>query len=244
MSGIINRDELRRLEKAARDKNKAKLADWIKQFEYYIESMLKRDYANVINAEIVNNFNNLLTAVAYTAYFSEENYVDNKNIADYMSDLFTTIDMLRTGEYTSNDYYNQLKAEGVTLDTYDSDLIYKKYLNIFDTDLVKFLKNKHTKIITICGSSKFKEEILKVNEDLTMQNYIVFIDGVFEHTDNIIISPEEKQQLDALHKEKILISDAIYVVNKDGYIGESTKSEIEFAKDHNKEIMYMEEIVE
>ena len=191
MSGIINRDELRRLEKAARDKNKAKLADWIKQFEYYIESMLKRDYANVINAD-----------------------------------------------------YNQLKAEGVTLDTYDSDLIYKKYLNIFDTDLVKFLKNKHTKIITICGSSKFKEEILKVNEDLTMQNYIVFIDGVFEHTDNIIISPEEKQQLDALHKEKILISDAIYVVNKDGYIGESTKSEIEFAKDHNKEIMYMEEIVE
>ena len=62
------------------------------------------------------------------------------------------------------------------------------------------------------------------------------------YQDNVELFDEEKKQLDDLHKEKILISDAIYVVNKDGYIGESTKSEIEFAKEHNKEIMYLEPI--
>lgn len=244
MKSIVNRDELRRLEKAAKDKNKSKLADWIKQFEQYLDSMMRRDYIEVINTEMVNNYNNLLTAVAYTAYFSEESYVDKKNIADFMADLFVSLDMFRTGEYTPQEYFDQLKSEGVTLDEYDSDLIYKKYLNIFDSDLVRYLKDRSTRIITICGSSKFKDEILRVNEDLTMQNYIVLMAGVFAHADGIDISPEEKIQLDLLHKDKILISDAIYVVNKNGYIGESTKSEIEFAKAHNKEIIYMEDVKE
>ena len=244
MGSIVNREELRRLEKAARDKNKNKLASWIRQFEQYLDSMMKRDYAEVMNTEIVNHYNNILTAVAYTAYFSEESYIDKKNIADFMADLFVSLDMFRIGEYTPQEYADQLKEEGITLDEYDSDLIYKKYLNIFDSDLVKYLKNRPTKIITICGSSKFKDEILKANEDLTMQNYIVLMNGVFQHADNIDMVPEEKIQLDLLHKDKILMSDAIYVVNKDGYIGESTKSEIEFAKEHNKEIIYMEEIKE
>ena len=242
MNSIINRDELRRLEKAARDKNKTKLIDWIKQFEYYLDSMMRRDYAEVINTEMQNHYNNILTAVAYTAYFSEENYIDKNNIADFMADLFVSLDMFRTGEYKPNEYAEQLKEEGVILDTYDCDKIYKKYLNIFDSDLVRYIKDRSTKIITICGSSKFKEEILKASEDLTMQNYIVFIDSVFVHANNIEITPEEKLQLDLLHKDKILMSDAIYVVNKDGYIGESTKLEIEFAKKHNKEIIYMEKV--
>ena len=46
--------------------------------------------------------------------------------------------------------------------------------------------------------------------------------------------------LEKMHKEKINLSDAIFVVNVDGYIGESTKSEIEYAKEHNKEIIYLE----
>ena len=168
--------------------------------------------------------------------------MDKENIADYMADLFSTLDMYRTGEYTPKEYIDILKEVGVTIDAYDSDRIYKKYLNIFDTDLVRFLKSKHRKIVTICGSSKFKDEILQANQDLTLLGYMVFIDGVFAHADNVDLYEEEKKQLDDLHKEKILISDAIYVVNKDGYIGESTKSEIEFAKEHNKEIMYLESI--
>lgn len=239
MNSIVNRDELRRLEKAARDKNKAKLVDWIKHFEQYLESMIRQDYVKVMNDEVMNQYNNILTAVAYTAYFSEESYVDKKNLPDFMADLFVTIDMFRTGEYTPQEYFNQLKEEGITLDDYDSDLIYKKYLNIFDTDLVKFLKDRPIKLITICGSSKYKDEILKANEILTMQNYIVFMQGVFiDGTTDLM--EEELKQLDIIHKDKILMSDAIYVINKDNYIDDITKSYIEFAKEHNKEILYSE----
>ena len=55
-----------------------------------------------------------------------------------------------------------------------------------------------------------------------------------------MITDEVKEMLDRNHKNKILLSDAIYVINKGGYIGESTKSEINFAKQHRKEIFYME----
>ena len=47
--------------------------------------------------------------------------------------------------------------------------------------------------------------------------------------------------LDDIHKRKIDMADAIYVINRDGYIGSSTKSEIEYAKQHGKQIIYMED---
>ena len=244
MGSIVSREEIRRLEKAARDKDKKKLADWIKSFEIQIDTILRNDYEQAYQDEIIQSVENTMIAVAYTAYFSEENYIDKENIADYMSDLFSTLDLYRTGEYTPQEYKDILKSVGVIIDDckYDYNGIYKKFLNIFDTDLVRFLKSKHRKIVTICGSSKFKDEILKANQDLTMLGYMVFIDGVFAHADNVEMFEEEKKQLDDLHKEKILISDAIYVVNKDGYIGDITKSDIEYAKEHNKEIMYLETI--
>ena len=240
MNSVVNRDEVRRLEKAARDKNKKKLADWIKNFETYIDSMVRRDYAQACQDEIVQNFDNIIMAVAYTAYFSEESYVDNKNIADFMSDLFATIDMYRTGEYTPSEYTDILKKDGVQIDNYDSDLIYKKYLNIFDTDLVRFLKTKPSKLITICGNSKHIEDILRVNADLSLRNYIVFMDGVID-ADNKL-QKEEIALLEQLKREKISMSDAIYVVNKDGFMDDTMRAEIKYAEEHNKEIIYMESI--
>ncbi len=55
---------------------------------------------------------------------------------------------------------------------------------------------------------------------------------------------EEANILDKMHKEKIKISDAILVVNVDGYIGNSTQSEIEYAKSLNKEIIYYTDLKE
>jgi hypothetical protein len=97
------------------------------------------------------------------------------------------------------------------------------------------------KIITLCGSTKFKNEFNKSNLDLTLSGKIILQPGCFAHFDNIIITEEQKINLDLLHKEKILMSDCIYVINKDKYIGSSTKSEIEFAINHKKPIFYLEE---
>ena len=97
-------------------------------------------------------------------------------------------------------------------------------------------------IITLCGSTRFKDEFLTVQRDLTMQGHIVLSVGLFAHADGIELTQEEKIRLDNLHKEKINMSDAIFVINKDGYIGESTYSEIDWATRMKKQIYFLEEI--
>jgi len=94
-------------------------------------------------------------------------------------------------------------------------------------------------VITLCGSTRFKEEFERVNRELTLAGNIVISVGCFGHSgDNF--SDEEKVMLDDIHKRKIDMADAIYVINKNGYIGESTKSEIKYALEHNKQVMLME----
>lgn len=95
-------------------------------------------------------------------------------------------------------------------------------------------------IITICGSSKFKDEILDAAQKLTLDNHIILAPCIFHHADNIELTEEQKIRLDNLHKEKINMSDAIFVVNKDGYIGESTFSEIDWAQRMKKEVYFLE----
>ena len=97
-------------------------------------------------------------------------------------------------------------------------------------------------IITLCGSTKFKDEYLEVQKQLTLQGHIVLSVGMFGHADGVELSREEKVRLDNLHKEKINMSDAIFVINKDGYIGESTYSEIDWANRMNKEIYFLEKL--
>ena len=104
--------------------------------------------------------------------------------------------------------------------------------------------NEFPEIITICGSSRFKDEINRANAQLTLEGKLVISLGLFGKTD----MPEEdwstlgstrKIMLDELHKRKIDLSDSIYVVNVNGYIGESTQSEIDYATQHHKRIYYM-----
>lgn len=102
------------------------------------------------------------------------------------------------------------------------------------------LFNYMAMIITICGSTRFKEDIEQVRKQLTLSGHIVLGPEIYGHSGDII-TDNQKRNLDILHKEKIHMSDSIYVVNKDGYIGESTRSEIEWAKWLGKQIIYMEE---
>ena len=95
-------------------------------------------------------------------------------------------------------------------------------------------------VITLCGSTRFKDEFLAVQRDLTLQGHIVLSVGLFGHADNEDLTLEEKIRLDNLHKEKINMSDAIFVINKDGYIGESTYSEIDWANRMKKQIFFLE----
>lgn len=92
------------------------------------------------------------------------------------------------------------------------------------------------KIITICGSIKFKDEMAKTAIQLELAGNNVLMPIL--PTKEISLTDEEISKLGNIHKEKIKISDAIFVINVSGYIGKSTESEIEFAKSLNKEIIY------
>ena len=101
------------------------------------------------------------------------------------------------------------------------------------------LDNKYN-IITLCGSTKFKDEFMKVQEKLTLEGNIVLMPNFFTNIKKEDINLELKNMLDKMHKQKIDMSNEIYVINIGGYIGESTKSEIEYAKSKGKKIFYIE----
>ena len=96
------------------------------------------------------------------------------------------------------------------------------------------------KVITLCGSTRFKEDFERVNRELTLLGNIVISVGCFGHSGDTF-TEEQKVMLDDIHKRKIDMADAIYVINKDGYIGESTRSEIKYAIAHGKQVILMED---
>ena len=93
------------------------------------------------------------------------------------------------------------------------------------------------KIITVCGSLKFKKEMIEIAEKIELDGNCVLAPIYPTKSDKDAYTEDEVLMLDKMHKEKIKLSDAILVVNVNGYIGNSTKSEIEFAKSLKKKII-------
>ena len=96
-------------------------------------------------------------------------------------------------------------------------------------------------VITLCGSTRFKEQFLEAQKRLTLAGNIVISVGLFGHSgDDEVWTEGTKEMLDDMHKRKIDMADGIYVINVGGYIGQSTRSEIEYARAHGKKVMFLE----
>lgn len=99
---------------------------------------------------------------------------------------------------------------------------------------------KKYNIITLCGSTKFKDKFLEAQKDLTLKGNIVISVGLFGHSgDNEVWEPGVKEMLDDIHLRKIDMADEVYVITVNNYIGESTKREIEYAKKQDKIIRFL-----
>lgn len=106
------------------------------------------------------------------------------------------------------------------------------------------------KVVTLCGSTRFKDQFMKAQKDLTLKGYIVISVGLFGHSGDAEVwenmdegtLTKTKEMLDDIHKRKIDMSDEIFVINVNGYIGESTKSEIKYAQETGKVVKYLENI--
>ena len=96
------------------------------------------------------------------------------------------------------------------------------------------------KIVTLCGSLRFKREMMKVAEKIALGGDCV-LTPVYPVSDNIERTKEQLIKLKEAHFKRIELSYSIYVINKDNYIGKSTKLEIEYAEKLGKEIIYLEQ---
>ncbi len=108
------------------------------------------------------------------------------------------------------------------------------------------------KVITLCGSTRFKDDFMEAQKRLTLEKNIVISVGLFGHSgdDEVWENMDEgtltktKEMLDDMHKRKIDMADEIFVINVGGYIGSSTRSEIEYAKASGKPVRYLEPVEE
>lgn len=93
------------------------------------------------------------------------------------------------------------------------------------------------KTVTMCGSMRFSEEMKKIALELEIYQGFNVLQCTY-NPQTITISDVEKAGIVSAHLKKIDLSDAIYVLDVDGYIGESVKGEIEYAKSKGKEVIY------
>ena len=99
------------------------------------------------------------------------------------------------------------------------------------------------KVITLCGSTRFKDAFIEAQKRLTLEGNIVISVGLFGHSgDDEVWTDGIKEMLDDMQKRKIDMADEIYVINVGGYIGSSTRSEIEYAENTGKVVLYLEQV--
>ena len=97
------------------------------------------------------------------------------------------------------------------------------------------------KVLTLCGSTRFKEQFIEIQKKLTLEGNIVISVGAFGHCgDNEVWTDGKKAMLDRMHLAKIDLADEIFVINVDNYIGDRTRNEIEYAKSKGKRVRFLE----
>ena len=96
------------------------------------------------------------------------------------------------------------------------------------------------RVVCLCGSTRFKEQYEFWNRHFTLEGAIVLSVGFFTHADEEEISATTKAELDQLHLHKIDAADEVFIINVDGYVGESTDAEITYALSRGKPVSYLE----
>lgn len=109
MESLLDKNELRRLQKAAKDKNIEKIHDWAMQ----LEMQLCQQYNKVYEEELEESIDNFILTIVYTLHFNESTKFGKKRIGEFMEDLLETIDMFKRGEAKPQDYQKALKEDGV-----------------------------------------------------------------------------------------------------------------------------------
>lgn len=141
--------------------------------------------------------------------------------------------------------YNLLVVARFLGETYQSG--FSQWANDAVAELDRLRQWERTKdfpsIVCLCGSTRFMDAFHAVGWQLTLDGYIVLTVGVCKHAADHggeALGQDVADRLDELHRRKIDLADWVYVLNVDGYIGDSTRAEIEYAGATGKRVQYLE----
>ena len=113
LENLFNRSELRRLERALKDKNRKCLAEWAGQFEQTISSRYEKYYEKHFEKQLSDMVDTILLTIVYTLHFNESTKFGNKRIGDFVQDLLETVNNFNTGTYSPEEYKKQLDDDGI-----------------------------------------------------------------------------------------------------------------------------------
>lgn len=113
LESLVTRDEIRRLEKAVKDKDRHKLIDWMSQFEIQISNQLQKKFEEEYQDQLAMSVDNFMIAIVFTLHFSELTKFGNKRIEEFIKDIYATIDLFSKKEETPISYMETLKEAGI-----------------------------------------------------------------------------------------------------------------------------------
>lgn len=135
----MDRYDVRRLQKAAREKDTKYLFEWATDLERRYRAQLTRMYDEAYDRTLADGIETILVAVVYTLYFSEETQLRDGAMQSFMEDMLATLDCYRTGEYSPTEFKEQLASAGVQLDLdYDYTAVYKDKLKELDDKIKEY----------------------------------------------------------------------------------------------------------
>lgn len=114
---LLDKNEMRRLQKAAKDKNMDKIYDWARQLEIQLLQRYERNFEK----ELAESIDNFILTIVYTLHFHDSTRFGNKRIKEFMRDLLETIDMFKRGEAKPEDYQKALKEDGIIVKRKDDE---------------------------------------------------------------------------------------------------------------------------
>lgn len=123
----------------------------------------------------------------------------------------------------------------------DRSVFYRKEHNA-EHNCPHFKQYERPVIVCLCGSTRFKQEFIDANFRETRGGKIVTTVGWFSHADGEVWTPTpaDKEGFDELHKRKIDLADEVLILNVDGYVGSSTRSEVLYAAEGGKTVRWLE----
>ena len=140
----LNRDEFRKLKSFSREQ----MEKWLQGYYNVTYNSIRKEFNEVYKDEIDNSVQNFIIAIAYTLHYNEDIHLQQDELHSFMEDLFVSVDMFRKGEYNPDDYREQLKEDGIIIEEYDYDRLYREkdapYKEKYE-QLVKFLNETKSK---------------------------------------------------------------------------------------------------